>query len=132
MSICKHIKSLADYSQTGTSFQWCCLYEKANKLKKQIKWINTDKGAKIIQGFKVQQKQFILPKNNHKFFAYLGKLQKTGRKNFKKNVKLKVHNFWQNYFFPEGYTIEVIENDETTRVYHAYQYMRNYMQPNFM
>ena len=47
----------------------------------------------------------------------------------KKNVKLKSPNFWQNYFFLESYTIELIENDDSTR---ESKYFRNYMQPNFM
>ena len=46
-----------------------------------------------------------------------------------KNVKIKSPNFWQNYFFLESYTIELIENDDST---HESKYIRNYMQPNFM
>ena len=46
------------------------------------------------------------------FFAchVMGKLQK----NEHKNVKIKRPNFWQNYFFLESYTIELIENDDST------------------
>ena len=33
-----------------------------------------------------------------------------------KNVKLKGPSFWQNYFFLESYTIEIIGNDDSTRV----------------
>ena len=31
-----------------------------------------------------------------------------------KNVKLKGPSFWQNYFFLESYTIEIIGNDDST------------------
>ena len=44
----------------------------------------------------------------------LGKLQKNGHKTFKKNVKIKSSNFWQNYFSLESYTIELIEDDDST------------------
>ena len=46
-----------------------------------------------------------------------------------KNVKLKSPNFWQNYFFLESYTIEIIGNDDSTR---ESKYIRNYMRPNLM
>ena len=46
-----------------------------------------------------------------------------------KNLKIKSSNFWQYYFFLESYTIEVIDNDDST---HESNYIRNYMRPSFM
>ena len=46
-----------------------------------------------------------------------------------KNVKIEIPNFWQNYFFLESYTIELIENGDGT---HESKYVRNHMRPNFM
>ena len=46
-----------------------------------------------------------------------------------KNVKIESPNFWQNYFFLESYTIELIENGDST---HESKYVRNHMRPNFM
>ena len=46
-----------------------------------------------------------------------------------KNAKIQSPNFWQNYFFLEGYTIELIEIDDNT---HDSNYIRNYMRPNFI
>ena len=33
---------------------------------------------------------------------------------FQRDVKIKSPNFWQNYFFLESYTIEIIGNDDST------------------
>ena len=33
--------------------------------------------------------------------------------NFQKNVKIRSPYFWQNYFFPETYNIELSENDDS-------------------
>ena len=44
-------------------------------------------------------------------------------------MKLKGPNFWQNYFFLESYTIEIIGNDDSTR---ESKYIRNYMRRNLM
>ena len=46
-----------------------------------------------------------------------------------KKCKIKSPHFWQNYFFLESYTIELVENDDSTR---ESKYIGNYMRPNFM
>ena len=61
-------------------------------------------------------------------FQGVRQIAKKWTKKFQKNVKIKSPNFWQNYFFLESYTIELIENDDSTR---ESKYFRNYMQPNF-
>ena len=43
---------------------------------------------------------------------------------FQNNVKIKSADFWQNYFFFESYTTELIENDDSTC---ESKYIRNYM-----
>ena len=47
-------------------------------------------------------------------FYIQGKLQKMDLK-ISKKCKIKSPDFWQNYFFLESYTIELIENDNSTR-----------------
>ena len=54
-----------------------------------------------------------------------GKLQKNGRKKFKKMRKQKVLIFGKIAFFVKA--ILPIENDDSTR---ESKYIRNYMQPN--
>ena len=46
-----------------------------------------------------------------------------------KNLTIKSPNIWQNYFFHESYTIELIENDDST---YESKYNRNYIRPNLM
>ena len=58
-----------------------------------------------------------------------GQIAKKWTLKFQKNVKIKSPNFWQNCCFLESYTIELIENDDST---HESKYFRNYMRPNFM
>ena len=48
---------------------------------------------------------------------------------FQKNVKIKSLHFWENYFFLESYTIDLIGNNNSTR---ESKYIRNYMQPDFI
>ena len=58
-----------------------------------------------------------------------GQIAKKWTKIFQKNVKIKSPYFWQNYFFPESYTIELIKNGNST---HESKYIKNCMRPNFM
>ena len=58
----------------------------------------------------------------------MGKFQKNGHKNFKKNVKIKSPNFWKNHFFLESYNTECGNDDST----HDLKYTRSYMRSDFI